>query len=524
MKRLKFFFVLPLFSLLFFAGCSSSVDEPVTTQETQSDLTQLDQLYQSLCGFSTEQLTEENKLHPKESVDLVMRPSEGPVNVKPTVALYEQTGPEMQHFTINAEEGAAINGRRGTLVVVPKNCFVDKNGDPVEGQVKIELKEVLTKVDIILSNVPTMSNGRMLETGGSFYVNATANGEDLEIADDKSIYVELPAINRNRNMRVFNGNMSSFGNMNWEIEGELANQLYTFPFELLALNIPTLSQEMYEKITDDANRHSYLATRAFEERIQLIEELAPGHNKTNEIIEFYVRNKDMNLAAVDCKLVNYFKELAMCEPYSLVLHDSHKSVRKAKSDFRSFLNQHITNDQIIKLPNIDFESQNAVALLEEEGFSATEAEEVLQHVANRKAILEQRAETGLEKKAFNMIKNRLVVTSPGWKNIDCFYMADILTSMTVRSYVAGNLYRDVFMMFKNVDAVITGNADKTGRYHIFNNIPKGEEVLLVGIGYSNGIPYIGIHEFTTGDKDLQEVHMYATNLERFEKQLNETTL
>jgi hypothetical protein len=91
-----------------------------------------------------------------------------------------------QVFTIDADNFNAIEGDEGTVVYLWPNSLVDADGQSVHGSVDIELIAIYGKGKMLVSNVPTnglMSSGEIaqLVSGGEFYVNATQNGEDLDL-------------------------------------------------------------------------------------------------------------------------------------------------------------------------------------------------------------------------------------------------------------------------------------------------------------------------------------------------------
>lgn len=122
----------------------------------------------------------------------------------------ENRGENIQTGTIDAETGGSIYGDQGTELVFEPNAFLDGNGSPVTGDVTIELIESYKKSDMLLMNMPT--NGRRpngdVETiisGGEFYVNATKDGENLQL--DEGFTLLAPAANNvfDADMAIFNG-------------------------------------------------------------------------------------------------------------------------------------------------------------------------------------------------------------------------------------------------------------------------------------------------------------------------------
>lgn len=127
-----------------------------------------------------------------------------------------------QNFTINAETDTVLVGKSGTIIRVYKNTFVDNNGKRIKGQVNLELKEIFKSSDIVLANLTTLSNGNTLQTGGMIFLNATLDGEQLEIANNGSVGIIMPTDSVQNLMQVFNGIQDSLG-VNWEEPKALIN-------------------------------------------------------------------------------------------------------------------------------------------------------------------------------------------------------------------------------------------------------------------------------------------------------------
>ena len=103
-----------------------------------------------------------------------------------------------QFFNATADEFTEIRGDDGTIVFLWPNSLETADGLLVEGEVEIELIEIYGKSSMLVTDVPTNglnSNGEVaqLVSGGEFYVNATQNGEDLEL--NRSYMVIAPTAN-----------------------------------------------------------------------------------------------------------------------------------------------------------------------------------------------------------------------------------------------------------------------------------------------------------------------------------------
>jgi mono/diheme cytochrome c family protein len=153
-------------------------------------------------------------------------------NVTNTVKLYandpfKNTIVHSQPFDIDAKQDNVIEGEKGTIIVCPKGCFKNSKGEIIEENIKIELSEAFSLHDMLLSNLTTTSDGKLLETDGMIYFNASANGEQLTINKDIPIHIEIPTTEKKIGMEAYKGIRDEKGNMNWIKPIELDKFLIT---------------------------------------------------------------------------------------------------------------------------------------------------------------------------------------------------------------------------------------------------------------------------------------------------------
>ena len=110
-----------------------------------------------------------------------------------------------QHFRVRADRDTLLHSKGGCTVKVPANAFVSVRGVKVKGAVDLQLREVLKPIDFVLGNMVTVYKGKALESGGSFCLEAVANGEALSLADGKLIDMAVPTRGAKSGMKVFPG-------------------------------------------------------------------------------------------------------------------------------------------------------------------------------------------------------------------------------------------------------------------------------------------------------------------------------
>lgn len=124
-------------------------------------------------------------------------------------------GTELQTFTVAGNAPIVLVGKQGTRISLPKNAFCKRNGKPVTGQVHIELREVYTKAEMLEANLHTMSDGRLLESGGMIYIAATAQGQPLKLQSGVQLEIDFGAGATEPSMGVFLGKEQD-GQVNWQ--------------------------------------------------------------------------------------------------------------------------------------------------------------------------------------------------------------------------------------------------------------------------------------------------------------------
>lgn len=129
--------------------------------------------------------------------------------------------PEKYKVTVSATTGGSIIGAN-TRVYFSPNAFVSANGTAVTGDVELEVQEVYTKAQMILSNKVTMSPDGILDSRGEVYLNANKNGQPLRLRPGYAT-IQFEASSYAEPMSFFNGSVSGeFGDVSWNLNTTVA--------------------------------------------------------------------------------------------------------------------------------------------------------------------------------------------------------------------------------------------------------------------------------------------------------------
>ena len=104
-----------------------------------------------------------------------------PFKITAADSIYGSARPQVQRFTIHGGVAKTITAAKGTSILFPAQCFLNAAGETVNGPVEVEVVEAITLKDFISGGLATVSNGRLLLSNGMLYINATANGQQLQL-------------------------------------------------------------------------------------------------------------------------------------------------------------------------------------------------------------------------------------------------------------------------------------------------------------------------------------------------------
>ncbi|MBI1223067.1 MAG: OmpA family protein [Bacteroidetes bacterium] len=122
-----------------------------------------------------------------------------------------------QQFSFADKGPQAITGEKGTQLLLPSGAFQLADGTPVENdQVAFVLQEFPGMGHGITHQLTTLADGKLLESGGMFRIEATYKGQELSLRKGKEIKVQLPSDNVQKGMSVFVGEKDAKGDVVWK--------------------------------------------------------------------------------------------------------------------------------------------------------------------------------------------------------------------------------------------------------------------------------------------------------------------
>mgnify|MGYP006089777081 CR=1 FL=1 len=122
---------------------------------------------------------------------------------------------ENQGFTISTLSDTVIETENGIVLAIPSDAFETESGESVSGDITFEIKEAFDNADIMKAGLTTTSDGELLETGGMFFMEATHKGKKLRLKKGKEILSQLPNLQPEKEMQLYDGEKKADGTINW---------------------------------------------------------------------------------------------------------------------------------------------------------------------------------------------------------------------------------------------------------------------------------------------------------------------
>jgi len=233
------------------------------------------------------------------------------------------------NFKYNSAKDTVLIGQKGTMLSIPADAFSAADGNvKIQYPVTVELREAYSFGDMLANNVSTVSDGKLIQTGGMVYIGAKdANGTELKLAAGKEIQVGMPANGKlPEGMQLFTANRSGSDNnsaTNWKPQEQAFTQFdMQYYYQTSKRETPNLSKlnvELYTPLYAEAKypdtlyfeqpaipQKPQLATvKAIEPTMESIQTQFP-RGKKEKLTEYEARVKKQ----YDSQVKNYNKKLA----------------------------------------------------------------------------------------------------------------------------------------------------------------------------------------------------------------------
>jgi hypothetical protein len=155
------------------------------------------------------------------------------INDLPTSVVPQLSIEKLMSELAAAPTQSEVNAERGGKIVTPDNVTVEflpnscvtLNNRPCTGNLTVNVLVLRKKGEFLLNNVPTVSLGKQLISGGAVLVQVTQNGEKVKPAQNNSYKIRFePTTTADNTMKLFDGMTIGRFRFDWmQIQGQSPN-------------------------------------------------------------------------------------------------------------------------------------------------------------------------------------------------------------------------------------------------------------------------------------------------------------
>lgn len=360
---------------------------------------------------------------------------------------YKQFEKPAQTFTLNTTKDTIITCAEGTKITIKPNLFITESGKEVTGNVQLKVKEFYKTSDILLANLSTASNGKLLETGGMLHIEAYSGSEKCQLKHGKNIELSFPTNNFKKGMQLFRGTWQD-DNIDWQLNDDFpseSEEIEVFDTPILFPEFPGGYAKLQEYIANikypteakEAGFEGSVYTRFTVTTTGAIENIEIAYGVPPSIKNELIRVIESMPNWIPAKRGNIVVAEQTILPLVFRLDDGIKRKDNLPT-YRKFLSE-------------DIEKQ-----------------------------IEQ---NDISNAKMDVVSNYLLSSSKlGWINCDRFLRENIpLTNYFVDGQTTKNI--DVKIIFNDIKSVLAGRS--VNQQFSFPNTPIGHKVTIVALKYEN---------------------------------------
>jgi hypothetical protein len=120
-----------------------------------------------------------------------------------------------QVFKLSNNDRRMIIAKNGLKIDFNASNLITEDGSVLGDSIYVEVIECINQADFIKSNVLTISNDKLLVSGGAYNILMFSNGKLLKLKENDSITVYLPRFSEDE-MGLFYGSKNSVGQVSWQ--------------------------------------------------------------------------------------------------------------------------------------------------------------------------------------------------------------------------------------------------------------------------------------------------------------------
>ena len=420
----------------------------------------------------------------------------------------------IEEFIIKSNSDTTLFGKQGTRVFIGSETFEFSNGELVSDSIKIQLKEFYKKSDIILAELSTESNGKLLETGGMINIKAFANGKEVEIRPEKRIVVHFPKERyAYKKMNLFYADETSTDTSvtNWNID----------TINLIKRTLKLGSFGWWHPSHNDSTGYDFTPKNFVDTGYYWnpLDFYVKSYNFSDKTIKEIERTKNVNSYpdfdswndyGVECEM--YISSKGYIKSPKIVTNLSGRAKREILKFLRDLPQLEPGRNkygEIIERRGLLFiEPGNIIPLYETD-------EEYVKSFDEKYSKFENSPIRNMDEAEINYYI--FSVGKLGWINCDRFIEFEEKVDLLVNMNESPEM--KLKLVFSEIDGVLKPQF-KNGKY-LFKQVPIGQKATIVGIKNTDNELLTAIEEITISENPIESLKYSKITLSEFRKKLDE---
>lgn len=399
------------------------------------------------------------------------------------VEFYDQFQKKAEVFSFENSQSQTIKCKEGTVLQISPNSFESEDGKTVNGTIELRIKEFYKVSDMLLANLSTMSNDKILVSGGMLNIEAYSNGKKCKLKSESHIEISFPESPKKEEMQLFYGEKKG-NNLNWVDPQPQLSPKKTSSAIIVGPEI------MAEFPGGDKALFSYLKNNLY----YPISALDSGHQGT--VFVSFVVLPTGNIT--DVSVINGVSPILDKAAYQFI-SDMPRWIPAVNNRERVASIYRLPVKFV--LPKIITAMLKGKAQIHEKIIEDTEVsynQDI--DLTKYKYTPSEQDQTSIEEISYVSFKGSLL----DWINCDRFMRSNLpLVNYNVPiSSPEENV--DIKLLFKNEKAILAGN--KTDKGYLFKNIPLGSEVIIVALKQEKEQYYLSLD-----DTKIEKARMPSLN-------------
>ena len=425
-----------------------------------------------------------------------------------------------QRFVINTKGDTTLICKEKTNLFIKANSFVDSNNKIVKGPIDLKITEYYKISDILLANLSTQSDDKLLETGGMLYIQALRGDEPLKLKPNSTIQITFPSKKKKEGMQLFSGEWIN-GAMNWTPES-FGEETSIEPIEEIKLSKDVEDEEIQvpyaiveqvpvypscENLNNTQGKKCFSdAVRAFIQRNFRIPENLGLTGRVRITSSFRV-NRDGDVVNIQSRA-------------------SSPDLEREANRVIALLPKMQPGKQRGKTVTVPYSFPIILQIDGKSGFVSTINNGVPIGTPVQDSIINKRFEEKLTSKdsvnvSATEVNNYIMrCSSLGWINCDRF----IKSKNKIKYKLKIKDYKNtiVSMVFKSMYSVISG-LKMNGEFN-FKNVPNGENVVLIALKKENDKLYFDFVETKIKENPRLQFNFKQVTLQEIKKELKKLNM